>query len=275
MAPNEQTSTDGRPMMAASRRRAIADMLHRDGEVTVATLEQRFGVSSMTARRDLAELERQGIARRTHGGAVVPGVAGHEDSFQHRLGIDVADKQALAVAAAALVSPHETVYIDSSSTAWFTARAILEKRVPLTIVTNSIPVMELVSSAEGTVELIGIGGSMRRLTRSFVGPHAVRTVLDHFADKVFLSVKGITGEGILTDADPLEAEVKRAMISRAEEATVLVDGSKLHARGLAAITNADQLACVLAAGAASEDVASMRAAGVRVKQVQVEEEGGS
>ena len=257
--------------MAASRRRAIADLLHRDGAVTVASLEEQFGVSSMTARRDLAELERQGLARRTHGGAVIPGVAAHEDSFQHRLGIDVEAKEALACAAMALVAPHETVYIDSSSTAWFTARALVELRIPLTIVTNSIPVMELVSTADGNVELIGIGGSMRRLTGSFVGPHAVRTVLEHFADKVFLSVKGITAEGILTDADPLEAEVKRAMISRAEEAMALVDGTKFHTRGLAAITNADQLACVLATGATADDLASIRSAGVDVQQVEGEE----
>lgn len=256
--------------MAAARRREIADLLHQEGAVTVAMLEQHFGVSSMTARRDLAELERQGLARRTHGGAVVPGVAAHEDSFQHRLNVDAGAKHQLAAAAVAMVAPHETIYVDSSSTAWFAAKALVEARIPLTIVTNSIPVMELVGSSEGQVELIGVGGSMRRLTRSFVGPHAVRTVLEHFADKVFLSVKGISTEGMLTDADPLEAEVKRTMISHADQPVLLVDGSKLHTRGLAAITSADQLACVLAAEASNEDVATLRAAGIDVRRVSGE-----
>jgi DeoR/GlpR family transcriptional regulator of sugar metabolism len=257
--------------MAASRRREIADLLRQDGAVTVAMLEQRFGVSSMTARRDLAELERQGLARRTHGGAVVPGTAAHEDSFQHRLRIDAAAKERLAAAAVAVVAAHETIYVDSSSTAWFAARALVASRMPLTIVTNSVPVMELVGAADAAnVELIGIGGSMRRLTRSFVGPHAVRTVLEHFADKVFLSVKGVSSAGMLTDADPLEAEVKRAMISQAEEPVLLVDGSKLHTRGLAAITDADRLAYVLAAEASNEDVATLRAAGIQVRRVSGE-----
>ena len=77
---------------------------------------------------------------------------------------------------------------------------------------------------------------MRRLTRSFVGPFAVHTVLGHFADRLFLSVKGVTGDGALTDADPLEAEVKATMIAHAEEAFLLIDDSKLQARGL----NADR-----------------------------------
>lgn len=278
MAANEQTSTAARPLaaparpvMAASRRRSIADLLHRDGEVTVAALEEQFGISSMTARRDLAELERQGLARRTHGGAVLPGVAAHEDSFQHRLGIEAAAKQRLGAAAAALVAPHETVYVDSSSTAWHAAQALVASRVPVTIVTNSVPVMELVgASDQANVELIGVGGSMRRLTRSFVGPHAVRTVLEHFADKVFLSVKGMSREGTLTDADPLEAEVKRAMISRAEEPVLLIDGGKLHTRGLAAITTVDQLASVLVADASNEDVAALRATGIDVRRVSAD-----
>jgi DeoR/GlpR family transcriptional regulator of sugar metabolism len=256
--------------MAVTRRREILDQLHRDGEVTVAALEEQFGVSSMTARRDLAELERQGLVRRTHGGAVLPSVAAHEDSFQHRLGVDAALKIRLGQAAAAMVAPHETVYIDSSSTCWHAAQAIVAARVPVTLVTNSVPVMELVGQADqANVELIGIGGSMRRLTRSFVGPHAVRTVQEHFADKVFLSVKGLSRDGTLTDADPLEAEVKRAMISRAEEPVLLIDGGKLHTRGLAAITSVDQLASVLVAEASNDDLAALRtsASGVDVRRV--------
>ncbi|HEY4276912.1 MAG TPA: DeoR/GlpR family DNA-binding transcription regulator [Conexibacter sp.] len=262
--------------MAATRRRSIVDLLHRYGEVTVAALEEQFGVSSMTARRDLAELERQGLVRRTHGGAVLPGVAAHEDSFQHRLAIDAGAKARLGQAAAALVASHETVYVDSSSTCWYAAQAIVAARVPVTIVTNSIPVMEIVSHGDqANVELIGIGGSMRKLTRSFVGPHAVRTVIEHFADKVFLSIKGVSRDGTLTDADPLEAEVKRAMISRAEESILLIDGSKLHTRGLAAITSADQLSCMLVAEASNDEVASLRASGIDVRRVSGDRAAGN
>ncbi|MGB2712129.1 MAG: DeoR/GlpR family DNA-binding transcription regulator [Conexibacter sp.] len=252
-------------MLPESRRRAIAGLLDRDGAVTVAELERQFGVSSMTARRDLAELERAGLARRTHGGAIVPGIAAHEDSFEHRLGVEVERKERIAVVAAGLVQPHETVFVDSSTTAWYAVRALLARRLPVTLVTNAVPVMELVSTAEhGHVELIGIGGSLRRLTRSFVGPHAVRMVHEHYADTAFLSVKGLTRDGVLTDADPLEAEVKRALIAHAETPLLLADGDKLLVRGFAAIAPATALARAVVADAARVGLAPLVAAEVDV-----------
>ena len=78
------------------RRRSIADLLLATGAVTVSQVESRFGVSAMTARRDLGELERRGLARRTHGGAVLPTAAGHEDSFDRRLNVASGAKRLLA-----------------------------------------------------------------------------------------------------------------------------------------------------------------------------------
>src|SRR5215468_2836776 len=103
------------------RRRAIADHLRARGGSSVADLEQEFRVSSMTIRRDLRELDRQGLVKRTHGGAVAPGLAAHEDSFAQRLNVDVEVKERLAGAAASLVEPGETVFIDSSSSGYYAA----------------------------------------------------------------------------------------------------------------------------------------------------------
>src|ERR671925_811668 len=83
-------------MLPDERRRLVAERLREDGSVSVAALEEEFGVSPMTARRDLAELERQGVARRTHGGAVLPGLSSHEDSFFKRLEVAVEAKEQLA-----------------------------------------------------------------------------------------------------------------------------------------------------------------------------------
>src|SRR5918997_241616 len=90
-------------VLAESRRAAIAELLRSAGSVTVAQLEQRFGISPMTARRDLSDLERQGLARRTHGGAVLPAITAHEDSFATRLETETAAKAALADEAVQLV----------------------------------------------------------------------------------------------------------------------------------------------------------------------------
>jgi DeoR/GlpR family transcriptional regulator of sugar metabolism len=256
-------------VLAESRRAAIVELLRSSGSVTVAQLERRFGVSPMTARRDLSDLERQGLARRTHGGAVLPAITAHEDSFATRVDTETDAKAALADAAVAMLAPRQSVFLDSSSTAYFVARRIVQEGLAVTVITNSQPVMELVSaSGAANLELIGVGGTLRRLTRSYVGPFAIHTVLGHFADRLFLSVKGITADGTLTDADPLEAEVKRAMIAHAEEAVLLVDRSKLRARGLSAIGPVDDLAAVITHGVPSAGLAPLRATGVSVRRAE-------
>src|SRR5919106_2816456 len=246
-------------VLAESRRAAIAELLRSSGSVTVAQLEKRFGVSPMTARRDLSDLERQGLARRTHGGAVLPAITAHEDSFATRLEAETAAKAALADEAVQMLAPRQSVFLDSSSTAYFVARRIVQEGLAVTLITNSQPVMELVAtSGAANLELIGVGGTLRRLTRSYVGPFAIHTVLGHFADRLFLSVKGITSDGTLTDADPLEAEVKRAMIAHAEEAMLLVDRSKLATRGLSAIGPVSELAAVITHGVPHTELAALR-----------------
>ena len=133
------------------------------GSVTVAGLEKELGISAATARRDLALLERQGKVKRTHGGAVPPGLTQHEDSFQQRLGEAVEQKKRLARAAAALLEADETVFIDSSTTAYYAARRILAGTSGVTCLTNLVPVMDLFSTRipRGRVWW-GLGGSFVR-----------------------------------------------------------------------------------------------------------------
>src|SRR3954462_3543580 len=191
-------------MLAMARRSAILELLRAHGAVTVTEVESRFGVSPMTARRDLAELARQGVARRTHGGAVLPSISAQEDSFAQRVEVATKAKARLADAAAEILNPHETVFIDSSSTAYFVARRIVELGIPVTVITNGLQAMDAVAAAETpNVKLIGVGGTLRPLTRSYVGPYAVHSVRGHFADRMFLSATGVTEDGMLTDADEL------------------------------------------------------------------------
>ena len=251
----------GRRILAETRRREIAEVLQSAGSVTVAEVEARFDVSPVTARRDLDELERQGMLRRTHGGGVLPTTSAHEDSFARRLKASAEAKRRLGEAAVALMSPGETVFLDSSTTSYFVARRMIETGIATTVLTNSFPVMELMFNGQGSnAEIIGVGGTLRRLTRSFVGPFAVRTVQSHFADRLFLSVKGLTGGGMMTDADALEAEVKRTMIAHAGESTLLVDRSKMQVRGLSVIASVAEVSNVVAHGLSAPEVAALRAA---------------
>jgi len=220
----------------------ILDLLRERGSISVAAVEEQFDVSPMTARRDLALLAESGYARRTHGGAILPELAGHEDSFQSRVEQDTEAKSRLAKAVAETLAPDETIFVDSSSSAYFVVREVLELGTPLTVLTNSLPVMSLVGGSNAPqVELIGIGGSFRKLTRSYVGAEAVRMVGRFFVDQIVFSVKGIEMEGYLTDPDPLEAEVKRAMIDRARSVLLVAQAQKFNERGLNVIVPASQV----------------------------------
>jgi DeoR/GlpR family transcriptional regulator of sugar metabolism len=220
----------------------------------------------MTARRDLTELSRRGVAQRTHGGAVIPSISAHEDSFTQRLEVETDAKRALAEHAAGLLSPRDAVFLDSSTTSYFVANRCLERGIELTVITNSLPVMGLIAAqAPVNIELVAVGGILRTLTQSFVGPHAIRTVREHFTDRAFISVKALTDRGILADVDPLEAEVKRSMIAQANEAVLLIDRSKLSARGLSAIGPISDTSLVLAHGIAGAELRDLEKFGVLVR----------
>jgi DeoR/GlpR family transcriptional regulator of sugar metabolism len=266
--PMARTRKNGEPMLGEARRAAIMEMLRATGSVTVGEVQAQLGVSPMTARRDLTELSRRGVAHRTHGGAVIPSISAHEDSFAQRLEAETDAKRVLAEAAAALLSPRDAVFVDSSTTSYFVARRILELGLELTLVTNSLPVMQLVAAqAPPNVELVAVGGLLRKLTQSFVGPHAIRTIESHFTDHAFVSVKALTETGVLADVDPLEAEVKRAMIAQANGAVLLIDRTKLSARGLNAIGPVTQVSLVLAHGVPASDLRGLQKFDVPVRVV--------
>jgi len=258
----------GRPLVPAQRRQLIADRIRETGSVSVSALEAEFGVSPMTARRDLQILEREGRALRTHGGAVSAGLARDEDAFSARLGDAAGEKARLGAAAAASIEEGETVFVDCSTTAFYAVRSLLESGRTATVLTPAVPVMDLIARTDAPqVELLGLAGSLRRLTCSFVGPQTVRAIQDHFADKLLFSVKGLAPGHVLTDANPLEAEVKRTMIERARESILLIDGSKFDQPGLSAIAPISAVDMVLVAGADRAQMRALGETGARVEEV--------
>jgi DeoR/GlpR family transcriptional regulator of sugar metabolism len=259
----------GRQLVPAQRRQLIAERIRDTGSVSVAALEAEFGVSPMTARRDLQILEREGLARRTHGGAVSTKLARDEDAFQSRLDEAADAKRALGTHAAGMIADGETVFVDCSTTAYYAVRSLLESGKPATVLTPSVPVMDLIARSDTPqLELLGLAGSLRRLTCSFVGPQTVRAIQDHFADKLLFSVKGLAPGNVLTDANPLEAEVKRTMIERARESILMIDGSKFDQPGLSAITPVAVVDTVLIHGGDAEHLRSLSAAGVQYEEVR-------
>lgn len=241
------------------RRRRIVERIREAGTVSVAELEKEFGVSPMTARRDLEALVQERLVTRTHGGAVLPELAAHEDSFQHRLGRTVAAKERLASAGVALLGADATMFLDSSTSSYYLAQRLIAGGPAATVLTNCLPTMDLIAHADRPgLHLMGLGGSLRKLTGSFVGPLSLHAVRAHVADVTFLSVKGVTWGGQLTDPDPLEAEVKRAMIEQSRQSVLLIDGSKLEQAGMSVIATLSHVSMVLATDVSDQGLAALQ-----------------
>ena len=168
------------------------------------------------------------------------------------------------------------MFLDSSTTSYFVAREIVAVGIAATVLTNSLPIMTLLAREAGpNLDLIGVGGTLRSLTQSFVGAGATRTVNEHYADRLFLSVKGVVDNDTLTDADSLEADVKRSMIAHAREAVLLIDASKLTERGLIAIATLSSVALALATDITAEQALALGRTGTTVRVVRGGEDAAS
>src|SRR5215211_1892558 len=132
--------------------------------------------------------------------------------------------------------------------------------------------MDLFSTADPSgASMVGLGGIFRALTLSFVGPCTIHTIESYLADRAFLSVKGITSEGYLTDINPLEAEVKKAMIRHAERPVLLVDSRKFEQRGFSVIAHVSEVSLVMTADARQSHVEALEDLGEDVQSVGEQE----
>jgi len=243
-------------MIQAERQKIIVDFLAEQGFVSVIELCQKFSVSEMTIRRDLSELERQGLLQRTHGGATVTESAFFQISFKTKLTQFVSEKERIGKAAAEWVRDGDVVILDSGSTTTQVAKHLKDKRI--TVVTNAMNIAsELLDCPQ--IEIHLAGGLLKKLPINLIGPQTIAFFKEIRADKIFLGVEGVDGNGGLTVPDVIEAHTKRAMIGCALQTIVVADHSKLGRHTLSTIiplTGADAL--FTGKEAAEEVVAQLR-----------------
>jgi len=212
---------------AEERQQAIAGLVTQRGRVAVTAVAEHFGVTTETVRRDLAVLERAGMLRRVHGGAVPAGtLTMTEPGLGERRGTRIEAKRRIAAAALGLLpGQHGSVILDGGSTTAALADVIPGDR-PLVAVTNSVPIAARLAGSSATT-LHVLGGRVRGITQTAVGDATLRALTDLRADVVFLGTNGIsTGHGFSTP-DDAEAAVKRAMAQAGQRVVVLGDSSKI------------------------------------------------
>lgn len=229
--------------LAHQRRVLILDAVRRDGTVRVADLVGRLGVSDMTIRRDLDALARSGAVEKVYGGAVATaGTSAHEPGFDAKSDQAAAAKAAIAETAATLVEPGSVVAISGGTTAHAVAARLLG--IPrLTIVTNSLPVAELVRTAAGQ----GGGGPALLLTggsptpsAALVGPLAELAIGSLHVDLLVLGAHGVAEGAGLTTPNLTEAQTNRALVASARRIAVVADHSKWGVVGLSGFAALEQ-----------------------------------
>ena len=252
-------------MYAEERQQTIAGLVADRGRVSVTGLAEEFGVTTETVRRDLAVLERAGMLRRVHGGAVPAGALTYvETALGERHGTRSEQKRKIAATALDLLPGSDgSLLLDGGSSVAALAEVLPGDR-RLLVATHSVPIAARLAAAPG-VDLHVLGGRVRGITQCAVGERTVATLADLRVDVAFLGTNGITAEHGFTTPDEAEASVKRAMVRAGHRVVVLADSSKLgreHLVRFAAPEEVDVL--VTDSGAGPAAVAELEDAGVEV-----------
>ncbi|NGN62681.1 DeoR/GlpR transcriptional regulator [Streptomyces sp. A7024] len=209
------------------RRERIEHLATTTGLASVDELSELFRVTPSTIRRDLARLTAEGRLARTYGGAM-PLTAHPEASLRQRIGEAYEAKQAIARAAAALVSPGEHLLLDAGSTVGALAHELRTAR-DLTVATTGLTALNELTDAEG-VRLRCVGGDLRPLSQGFVGPMAEAALERLTFDRVFLGTDGIAPGLGICEADLAQTRLKELMARRADQVYVLAHATKLGRR---------------------------------------------
>ncbi|MFG2877622.1 DeoR/GlpR family DNA-binding transcription regulator [Streptomyces sp. NPDC048337] len=249
-------------MYGPERQQEILRLAREAGRVDVLSLADRFQVTAETVRRDLKALDRAGLVRRVHGGAIPAGRLDFEPDSGARL-TAADEKDRIAAAALAELPDGGSVVLDAGSTVARLAAAI-PVDIALTVVTHALPVAARLADHTG-IDLHLVGGRVRHRTRAAVDAWALRAYAEIRADVLFLATNGFTADGGLTTPDLAEAAVKRAAMAAARRVVLLADSAKCgqeHFARFGSLTDVDLL--ITDAGLAPAHKAAIEAAGTEV-----------
>ena len=241
-------------MYAEERQQAIAGLVAQRGRRAVTAVAERFGVTTETVRRDLALLERAGMLRRVHGGAVpTNALTVVEPGLGERRSTRTDQKRRIATAALALVPDVDGSLILDGGSSTASLAEVLPADRRLLVVTNSVPISHRLTVAPG-VSLHVLGGRVRGITQTAVGESTVAALADLRVDVAFLGANGVSAAHGFSTPDETEAASKRAMVRSAQRVVVLADSSKLGREHLVRFASVDDVDVLVTDDEADPDV---------------------
>ena len=252
--------------LAFNQRKAlILEQVRKNEQVAVAELASFLGVSEVTIRRDLLQLEKEGQVIKTYGGAVSTDKVAFEFSFQKKLQRGMAEKERIGHYAAGLVKDGEAIFLDNGTTTLQIANNLKTRR-NLKVVTNSLCVVYALEPAEG-IELILLGGIVRRGWNDLYGPITEKAIAELHVDKAFVGAEGISIKAGFTTADLRTARPIELVIQSAGEVIVVADHTKIGRAAFARFASFEQVDMLVTSegiGAAEKDELERRGVEVAV-----------
>lgn len=226
-------------MNTIERHQVIIEKVNKDGQVKVHDLCDEFDVSSVTVRKDLKFLEEKGMLYRMHGGATQTNPYATDRHVNEKEKIHFSEKMEIGKVAAKMVTVNDSILIGSGTTVLSLAKHI-KPQENLTVITSALNVaLELNQHLE--IEVIQLGGILRKRSSSVTGLTAENNLCDFSCSKFFLGVDGIDLEFGLTTANAMEARLNREMIKVSQKTIVLADSSKFGKRGFGRICGFDDI----------------------------------
>jgi DeoR/GlpR family transcriptional regulator of sugar metabolism len=211
-------------MLAIERRNAILAKLSAEGKVIVADLSREFDVTEETIRRDLEKLDKDGLAKKTYGGAVVNEKLNTDLPFNVRKSANITEKKRIAEKVAELIHDGDYIMLDASSTAIYVTKSI-KNRKNITLITNSVEILlELADKKDWNI--LSTGGALKKGGLSLVGTSAERMIRGFHVDIAVCSSKGLDMNMGITDSNEKESQIKQAIFAAADKKILAVDESK-------------------------------------------------
>lgn len=208
------------------RQKQIQSLLERQGRLSVAEIVKQFEISEATARRDLESLASQGKAQRVHGGVIAVEQAPPELPILQREGEQTEEKSSIGRAAADLIADGETVFLGSGTTVLEAAKHLRERK-NLTVVTNSLPVLNALAGVKD-ITVVSLGGQLRESELSFIGHITEQALAELRVDKVLMGTRGISLEHGLTNDYLPETQTDRAILKIGRQLIIIADHSKVN-----------------------------------------------
>jgi DeoR/GlpR family transcriptional regulator of sugar metabolism len=208
------------------RQKQILSLLTRQGRLSITEIVEQFSISVATARRDLESLASQGKVQRVHGGVIAVEQAPPELPILEREEEQADEKTRIGLSAASLVTDKETVFLGSGTTVLEVARN-LRNRKNLTVITNSLPVLNALAGADG-ITVISLGGMLRDSEMSFIGHITEQALSEVRVDKVIMGTRGVSLEHGLTNDYLQETLTDRAILKIGREVIVVADHTKVN-----------------------------------------------